>query len=87
MNIFQEAASKENKTLNVIFGSITFGLLIAATYLTLTHHPFANTINLWQAKLMGDDKYFPALTILLLVLPPLLILLPVKLLVFKFFKK
>jgi hypothetical protein len=31
MNIFQEAAKKGNKTLNVIFGSIAFGLIIAAT--------------------------------------------------------
>jgi hypothetical protein len=75
------------KKLNRFFGSIAFGLLIATTYLTFTQHQFAITINLWQAKMMGDNKYFPVLTIFLLALPPLLILLAVKLLVLKLMKK
>ena len=72
---------------NLIFGSIAFGLLIAVTYLTLTQHHFAITINLWQAKMMGDNKYFPVLTIFLLALPPLVLLLLIKLLVLKLMKK
>jgi hypothetical protein len=84
MNIFKMAASKENKTLNVIFGSIAIGTLIAATYLTFSHHPIANRISQWQAGLMNEkDGYFPALTIFLLALPPLLLLLPVKIIILK----
>jgi hypothetical protein len=75
------------KKLNTVFGSIAFGLLIAAAYLTFTQHHFAIAINLWQAKLMGDNKYFPVLTVFLLALPPLVLLLLIKLLVLKLMKK
>jgi hypothetical protein len=87
MNNFQQAKSKGNKRLNAVFASIAFGLIIAATYLTFTQHRFAVAINIWQAKMMGDNKYFPVLTILLLVLPALLVLLPTKLLVLRLLKK
>jgi hypothetical protein len=88
MKIFKLAASKENKTLNTIFGSMAIGILIAATYLTFSHHPIANRISLWQAGLMSEkDEYFPALTILLLALPPLLLLLPVKIIILKLIRK
>ncbi len=83
---FRKIQSKENKKLNAVFGSIAFGLLVAAAYLTLSHHNVAVKINLWQAKVMGDNKYFPVLTIFLLALPPLLLLLLVKVLVLKFQK-
>lgn len=86
MNIFQEAKSRIKK-FNTVFSSIAFGLLIAATYLTFTQHHFAVTINIWQAKIMGDNKYFPVLTIFLLVLPPLLVLLLVKTAVLKLIRK
>jgi hypothetical protein len=87
MNIFREAASKENKTLNIIFGSIAIGLLIAATYLTFSQHPIANSISKWQSDLVGEkNKYYPALTICLLALPPLLILLPVKIFILRMIK-
>jgi hypothetical protein len=79
MNIFQEAASKENKTLNTVFGSIAIGLLIIATYLTFSQHPIANSISRWQANLVTEkNKYYPVLTICLLALPPLLILMLIK---------
>jgi hypothetical protein len=84
MNIFTLAASKENKTLNIIFGSIALCILIAAAYLTFSQHAIANRISLWQAGFMSEKgKYFPALTICLLALPPLLLLLPVKLFMLK----
>ncbi len=87
MNIFQEAASKENKTLNVIFGSIAIGLLIAATYLTFSHHPIAKDISRWQSKLVSEkNKYYPVLTICILALPPLLILLPIKIFILRILK-
>ena len=31
-------------------------------------------INRWQAGLLGHNQYFPALTVLILALPPLLVL-------------
>lgn len=49
-----------------------------ATYLTFTHSTIADGISNWQAKLMGDGKYMPALTILLLSLPPLVLLTIIK---------
>jgi hypothetical protein len=79
MNIFKEAASKENKMLNTVFGSIAIGLLIIATYLTFSHHPIANSISRWQANLINEkNKYYPVLTICLLALPPLFILMLIK---------
>ncbi len=87
MNIFQEAASKENKILNVIFGSIAIGLLIAATYLTFSHHPITNEISRWQSNFVGEkNKFYPVLTICILALPPLLILLPIKIFIRRILK-
>ena len=84
MNIFRKTASEENKTLNRIFGSIAIGLLIAATYLTFSQHPIANSISKWQSGLVNNKKeYYPALTIYLLVIPPLLILLAVKIFILR----
>jgi len=53
-------------------------LLAFATYLTFSNSWVVPDINRWQAGLMGDNKYFPALTIFILVLPPLLVLLVLK---------
>jgi hypothetical protein len=75
------------KITNTFFGCIAITLLIAVAYLTFTQHQFAITINMWQAKMMGDNKYFPVLTMLLLVLPPLLLLLLIKLIVLQLLKK
>lgn len=87
MNTFRQKKNSKNKTINSVFGCAAFALLIAATYLTFTHHHFAATINMWQTKMMGDNKYFPVLTILLLALPPLLLLLLIKLIVLQLLKK
>lgn len=88
MNIFKIAVSKENKTLNSVLGSIAIGILIAAAWLTFSHHPLANLISLWQAGFMGEKGgYFPALTIFLLALPPLLLLLPVKIIILNLIRK
>jgi len=87
MNFFKPAGGREHKKLNIVFGSMAFALLIAATYLTLTHHPFAVTLNKWQANMMGDNKYFPALTIFLLALPQLLFLLLLKMVLLQLIKK
>jgi hypothetical protein len=87
MHTFQQGTSRKNKKLNTIFGSIAFGLLIAAAYLTFTQHHSAVAINIWQVKMMGDNKYFPVLTIFLLALPVLLVLLIVKVIIVKLIKK
>lgn len=64
--------------LNKIFGTAAIVVLSIAVWITLSGQPIAQKINAWQANMMGDNKYFPTLTIFLLVLPPLLVLLPVK---------
>ncbi len=53
-------------------------LLCLATYLTFSNSWIVPGINRWQAGLMGDNKYFPALSIFILILPPLLVLLVIK---------
>lgn len=74
--------------LNRIFGVIAFGLLIVATWLTLSGHPLAISINRWQAKQLQDGHdYFPVLTIFVLALSPLLVLLLLKLLLLKPIRK
>jgi hypothetical protein len=84
MNLFRPSSRKENKTLNLVFGILAVGILIMATYLTLSHHPLADRVSRWQGDAMNDkNKYFPVLTIFLLALPPLLLLLPIKLLFLK----
>jgi len=64
--------------MNKIFGTLAFTILIAATWLTLSHQPITDKINLWQAQMMGDNKFFPVMTIFVLVLPLLLLLLGIK---------
>jgi hypothetical protein len=64
--------------MNKVSGTMAFLMLIAATWLTLSHHPITEKINVWQASMMSDNKYFPALTIFALALPPLLLLLGIK---------
>lgn len=55
-------------------------ILVAATYCTLSESWIAPRINAWQAKIMGDNDFFPALTIFIMALPPLLVLAAIKLL-------
>jgi hypothetical protein len=73
--------------MNKLFGTLAFTILIAATWLTLSHHPITGKINTWQAGMMGENKFFPALTIFILALPPLILLLGVKFIVLKRIKR
>ena len=66
-------------SLNKILGTLGFLVLAVATWITLSGQPIANRINTWQANMMGDNKYFPALTIFMIALPPLVLLALVKL--------
>jgi hypothetical protein len=60
------------------FGGLTMAILVVATWLTFSHHPLTKPINTWQADIMGDNSYLPALTIFALAIPPLLLLLVIK---------
>lgn len=73
--------------LNKIFGTAGIVAVCIATWITLSDQPIAQKINLWQADMMDDNKYFPALTIFVLVLPVLLILLLAKMYFLKREKK
>jgi hypothetical protein len=64
--------------MNRVFGGLALAVLITATWLTLSHHPLSQPINNWQATIMGDNKFFPVLTIFVLAIPPLLLLLVIK---------
>ncbi|MBN8692441.1 MAG: hypothetical protein J0L69_04550 [Bacteroidetes bacterium] len=74
--------SKLDKT----FGAITFLLIICATVVTFTSNKVSLTINVWQASI-NDGKYYPTLSVLLIVLPFLLMMLPIKILLLKRIKK
>jgi hypothetical protein len=73
--------------MNKIFGTLAFAILLVATWLTVSHHPITDKINAWQADMMGDNKFFPALTIFILALPPLLLLLGVRFILLKRLKR
>lgn len=51
-----------------------FLVLAVCTWLTFTNSWIVPDINHWQAKLFGDNKFYPALTIFIISLPPLLLL-------------
>jgi hypothetical protein len=70
--------SRSSKIASAIFTSLALAIICLATYLTLSQSALAVKINIWQAKMMGDAEYFPALTIFLLAIPPLLLLMLIK---------
>lgn len=61
-----------------VFGILPFLILGFSGYITFSNSWLAPDINRWQAGMMGDNKYFPALTMFILALPPLLVLAAVK---------
>ncbi len=67
------------QAINKIIVYLTFVLLILSAYLTFTSTWLANDINLLQMKWTGESKFYPILTMGLLFIPPMLILLPIKL--------
>lgn len=73
--------------MNKIFGTLSIVVIIAATAITFSNTWPSGEINLWQVKLTGDNKYFPALTIFIIALPPLLVLVIIKKLLQTFGKK
>jgi hypothetical protein len=64
--------------MNRLFGLTAILILAASTFITLSGTWIAPAISRWQADIMGDGQYFPALTIFVLAIPPLLLLLLIK---------
>ncbi|MEQ1676075.1 MAG: hypothetical protein ABL876_05225 [Chitinophagaceae bacterium] len=83
MKILMPSAGRYDKSLNTVFGTLAIGLVIVAAWLTFSEQPLANRVNLWQANLLSDNTYYPALTIFILALPPLIVLMFLKLLAIK----
>jgi hypothetical protein len=73
--------------MNKIFGAAAITILITATAITILNKWPAPLINQWQIKITNDDKYFPALTIFIMALPPLLVLFLIKKAALRFGKK
>lgn len=75
------------KKVDKILVYVTFILLILSAYLTFTSTWLANTINELQMQWMGENKFYPIVTMGILFIPPMLILLPLKLYVKKQLEK
>ncbi len=73
--------------MNKFFGIAAVAILITATILTFLNKWPAPLINQWQIKITSDDKYFPALTIFIMALPPLLVLFLIKMAALRLGKK
>lgn len=65
--------------LNKIIVWLTFILLVASAYMAFTSTWLANDINKLQMEWMDENKFYPILTMGLLFIPPMLILLSIKL--------
>ncbi|MBL7731703.1 MAG: hypothetical protein JNM88_11040 [Chitinophagaceae bacterium] len=61
-----------------VFAFLGLGTLVAATAITFSNSWIAPDINRWQMRITGEPSYYPALTIFILVLPPLIVLVPLK---------
>lgn len=64
--------------MNRYFAFAAILILAISTYIGLSGHRLGMAINRWQASLLDDGSYFPALTIFALAIPPLLVLALVK---------
>ncbi len=64
--------------MNRYFGIIAFLILGVSTYISLSGHHLGMAINRWQASIIGGGSYFPALTIFVFAIPPLLVLALIK---------
>ena len=58
-------------------------ILGAAAFMARSDFWIVPSINRWQAKMMGDNQYFPVLTVFIIALPPLLLIAFIKWLVRK----
>lgn len=78
----REIKTKEIARLDKIFGGITLIMLCVCAFLAFSGAWIARDIIHWQTENLSTEagKYQPAITLFILVIPPLLVLLPVKLL-------
>ena len=67
------------KKIDKLLVYLTFILLILSAYLTFTSSWLADDINKMQMQWMSERKFYPILTMGILFIPPMLILLPLKL--------
>jgi hypothetical protein len=75
------------KKIDKILIYLTFILLILSAYLTFTSTWLAKDVNTLQMKWMVENKFYPILTMGILFIPPMLILLPLKLYIKKKLEK
>ena len=59
------------KTFSLLFAIAVIG---TAAFLARSDYWIVPSINRWQAKQLGDQQYFPAFTVFILAIPPLLLL-------------
>lgn len=69
------------KTIDSIIVYLTFIMLIGSAFLAFSNEWLAKDINLWQMQFLGENKCYPIITVFCLFVPPMLILLPIKLLI------
>lgn len=53
---------------------LAIAILGAAAFFARSDYWIVPHINRWQANLLGDNKYFPVLTVFILALPPLFLI-------------
>ncbi len=63
-----------------IFFGLAMAILVISAFLAKSNFWIVPSINNWQADLLGENKYFPVLTVFILALPVLLLLAVIKLL-------
>ncbi|MFY7999968.1 MAG: hypothetical protein ACOVSW_15325 [Candidatus Kapaibacteriota bacterium] len=61
-------------------GRIVILIFVLCVYCAFSNTWIAKDINLWQLRVMGGTKIFPALTVCLMAIPPSLLLLAAKVL-------
>lgn len=60
--------------MRILFTFLAMAILGTAAFLARSDYWIVPEINHWQARMLGANKYFPALTVFILALPPLLML-------------
>ena len=69
------------KTIDTIIIYLTFIILIGSAYLAFTNRWLAKDINVWQMQFIGENKIYPIVTMFCLFVPPMLILLHIKMMI------
>ncbi len=67
------------KILDTVIIYLTLALLILCSYLAFANTWIAADINNWQMTVLKQPKFYPILTIAIMFIPPMLVVLPLKL--------